>query len=54
MSPLFSLRVYMDPQSVSTFKATRYNVAYLSVPANPNVILIGMKRGEVRMNDLEQ
>lgn len=43
----------MDPQSVSTFKPTRYNVAYLSTPASPNVVLIGMKRGEVQMNNLK-
>lgn len=42
-------RLYMDPQSVSTFKPTRYNVAYPLTPASPNVVLIGMKRGEVLM-----
>ncbi|KAG0344175.1 Polynucleotide 5'-hydroxyl-kinase grc3 [Podila humilis] len=39
-------RLFMDPQSVSTFKPTRFNVAYLATPANPNVVLIGMRRGE--------
>ncbi|KAF9381501.1 Polynucleotide 5'-hydroxyl-kinase grc3 [Podila verticillata] len=39
-------KLFMDPQSVSTFKPTRYNVAYPLTSASPNVVLIGMKRGE--------
>ncbi|KAF9436764.1 Polynucleotide 5'-hydroxyl-kinase grc3 [Entomortierella beljakovae] len=38
-------RLYIDPQSVSTFKPTRYNVAY-PITENPGLILVGMKREE--------
>lgn len=37
----------MDPQSVSTFKPTRYNAVYVSNPGSPSMVLIGMRRGEV-------
>lgn len=47
-------RLFMDPQSVSTFKPTRYNVAYPLTSASPNVVLIGMKRGEVLMTVLKR
>ncbi|KAF9412472.1 Polynucleotide 5'-hydroxyl-kinase grc3 [Podila epigama] len=39
-------KLYMDRQSVSTFKPSRYNVAYLSSPATTNAVIIGMKHGE--------
>ncbi|KAF9140901.1 Polynucleotide 5'-hydroxyl-kinase grc3 [Mortierella sp. GBA39] len=39
-------RLFTDPQSVSTFKPTRYNVVYVSNSGSPSMVLIGMRRGE--------
>ncbi|KAF9127477.1 Polynucleotide 5'-hydroxyl-kinase grc3 [Mortierella sp. 14UC] len=39
-------KLFLDHQSVSTFKPTRYNVVYLSNPGSPSMVLIGMRRGE--------
>ncbi|KAF9906782.1 Polynucleotide 5'-hydroxyl-kinase grc3 [Linnemannia zychae] len=39
-------RLFLDHQSVSTFKPTRYNVAYLSNLGSPSIVAIGMRRGE--------
>ncbi|KAG0301225.1 Polynucleotide 5'-hydroxyl-kinase grc3 [Dissophora globulifera] len=39
-------KVYHDPQSVSSFKPTRYNMAYLSSPGRPDLLIVGMKAGE--------
>ncbi|KAG0046663.1 Polynucleotide 5'-hydroxyl-kinase grc3 [Gryganskiella cystojenkinii] len=42
-------KVYLDPQSVSSFRPTRYNIAYLptaATPGFPNVVLVGLHRGE--------
>ncbi|KAF9954939.1 Polynucleotide 5'-hydroxyl-kinase grc3 [Mortierella alpina] len=37
---------YLDPQSVSSFKPSRYNVAYSTAAGLPVMMLVGMKRGE--------
>ncbi|KAG0199154.1 Polynucleotide 5'-hydroxyl-kinase grc3 [Mortierella sp. GBA30] len=39
-------KLYLDPQSVSSFKPTRYNVAYSVISGNLTMMLIGMRRGE--------
>ncbi|KAI8605872.1 hypothetical protein EDD21DRAFT_331493 [Dissophora ornata] len=39
-------KIFLDPLSVSTFKPTRYNFAYLSNPGEPDLMLVGMRRGE--------
>ncbi|KAG0249110.1 Polynucleotide 5'-hydroxyl-kinase grc3 [Mortierella polycephala] len=39
-------KLYLDPQSVSSFRPTRHNVAFLSSPATPNMVVLGMRRGE--------
>ncbi|KAG0272786.1 Polynucleotide 5'-hydroxyl-kinase grc3 [Linnemannia exigua] len=39
-------KLFLDQQSVSTFKPTRYNVVYVSNSGNPSMVLIGMRRGE--------
>ncbi|KAK3846193.1 MAG: hypothetical protein J3R72DRAFT_380259, partial [Linnemannia gamsii] len=39
-------KLFLDQQSVSTFKPTRYNVVYVSNPGSPSMVLIGMRRGE--------
>ncbi|KAF9172698.1 Polynucleotide 5'-hydroxyl-kinase grc3 [Mortierella sp. AD010] len=39
-------KLFVDPQSVSSFKPTRYNVAYLPGIESPGLMLVGMKRGE--------
>ncbi|KAF9989687.1 Polynucleotide 5'-hydroxyl-kinase grc3 [Mortierella antarctica] len=39
-------KLYLDPQSVSSFKPSRYNVAYSSTLGLPAMMLVGMKRGE--------
>ncbi|KAF9936726.1 hypothetical protein BGZ67_002092 [Mortierella alpina] len=39
-------KLYLDPQSVSSFKPSRYNVAYSSTSGLPAMMLVGMKRGE--------
>ncbi|KAF9143663.1 Polynucleotide 5'-hydroxyl-kinase grc3 [Linnemannia schmuckeri] len=39
-------KLFLDPQSVSSFKPTRYNVVYVSNPGSPSMVLIGMRRGE--------
>lgn len=49
MNLLISLffRLYLDPQSVSSFRPSRYNVAYLPSTETPNIALVGLHRGEV-------
>ncbi|KAG0022285.1 Polynucleotide 5'-hydroxyl-kinase grc3 [Entomortierella chlamydospora] len=39
-------KLFVDPQSVSSFKPTHYNVAYLPGIGSPGLMLVGMKRGE--------
>jgi len=53
--PLFfcPFRVYSDPQSVSSFRPSRYNVAYLPSTESPNITIVGLHRGEVR-TDLDK
>ncbi|KAF9081748.1 Polynucleotide 5'-hydroxyl-kinase grc3 [Mortierella sp. AD031] len=39
-------KLFLDLQSVSTFRPTRYNIFYVSNPGSPSMVLIGMRRGE--------
>ncbi|KAF9287313.1 hypothetical protein BGZ68_001973 [Mortierella alpina] len=39
-------KLYLDPQSVSSFKPSRYNVVYSTAAGSPAMMLVGMKRGE--------
>ncbi|KAF9355096.1 Golgi mannosyltransferase complex subunit [Mortierella sp. AD094] len=43
-------KLFVDPQSVSSFKPTRYNVVYLPGIGSPGLMLVGMKRGEVSLD----
>ncbi|KAF9962214.1 hypothetical protein BGZ72_009292 [Mortierella alpina] len=39
-------KLYLDPQSVSSFRPSRYNVVYSAASGLPAMMLVGMKRGE--------
>ncbi|KAF8979194.1 Polynucleotide 5'-hydroxyl-kinase grc3 [Entomortierella lignicola] len=39
-------KLFLDPLSVSTFKPSTYNTAYLPSTETPGLILVGLKRGE--------
>ncbi|KAI1320638.1 Polynucleotide 5'-hydroxyl-kinase grc3 [Mortierella claussenii] len=39
-------KLFVDPRSVSSFKPTRYNLACASTAGMPDLILVGMKRGQ--------